>query len=50
MSALYICVAAWLALNAATFAILMLRPDRRDNDAWADEMHERPSPIVRATH
>jgi hypothetical protein len=33
MSALYICVAAWLALNAATFAILMLRPDRRDNDA-----------------
>jgi hypothetical protein len=27
MSALLNCVAAWLALNAATFAVLMLRPD-----------------------
>jgi hypothetical protein len=50
MSALLICVAAWFALNAAIFAVLMLRPDRRDNDAWADEVHGRPSPIVRATH
>jgi hypothetical protein len=49
MSALYICVAAWLALNAATFAILMLRPDRRDNDGMhpirTPPRYEMPSSI-----
>jgi hypothetical protein len=29
MSALLICVAAWFALNAVVFAVLILRPDRR---------------------
>jgi hypothetical protein len=50
MSALLICVAAWFALNAAIFAALMLRPDRRDNDASADTHATRASPIVGATH
>ena len=45
MSAFLICVAAWFALNAAIFAVLMLRPD-----ASADAHAKRTSLIYRATH
>jgi hypothetical protein len=41
MSTLLICVEAWFALNAAVFVVLLLRPDRLDND----HRGLRPSPI-----
>ena len=49
MSALLICVAAWFALNAAIFAVLLLRPDRPRAQPFvltADEANRFSSGVV----